>query len=141
MLSAEATARRVRSAVTRMPNLTKVSSRFLMLDGTGLAAVIDRDLPRLHGLGEFADQLDLQQTVLKRSVLHLDVLRQAKDSAEGTRRDTLVKVLAVAFIGLAALNRQHVLLRGNRDLVASKAGQRQRDLVLVLAIRSILYGG
>jgi hypothetical protein len=41
--------------------------------------------------------------------------------------------LALLLVGLAALDREHVLLGGDGHVVGREPCQRQRDLVLVLA--------
>jgi hypothetical protein len=44
------------------------------------------------------------------------------DSLSRSRRDALVEEFALRFFGLAAFDRQHVLLGGDGDLIGRKAG-------------------
>src|SRR5258707_11748655 len=99
--------------------------------GRGLTG--DRDTARLPRLRDFADQFDLQQTVVKRSALDLDMIGQVEPTLERPRRDALVKEFALRLLGLAAFDRQHVLLGGNGDLVGRKSRNRQGYLIAVLA--------
>jgi hypothetical protein len=46
----------------------------------------------------------------------------AAATLERPRRDALVEEFALRFLGLAAFDRQHVLLGGDGDLVGRKAG-------------------
>jgi hypothetical protein len=79
------------------------------------ASTIDGDPPRLHGLRDFPNQLDLQQSVIERPALHLDVVRQIELPPEGAGRYTPIEVLAFVLFGLGALDRDDVMLGGNRD--------------------------
>src|SRR5207237_412250 len=47
----------------------------------------NRDPARLHGLRNFADQLNLQQAVIKRRALNLDIIGQVELALERPRRD------------------------------------------------------
>src|SRR6476620_1801683 len=49
-----------------------------------LCAGRDRNAARLLGLGDLADEIDVEQAVLKRSVLHLDEIGELEDALEGT---------------------------------------------------------
>src|SRR5205807_1955495 len=107
----------------------------LMLDHLGLA-VADRDLARLLGLGDFTDQVDVQETVLQRSALDLDEVGELEDALEGTRRDPLIKGFALVLVGrllLLAADSQRVLLDLDRQLILAEAGRGYRDAVVVLA--------
>jgi hypothetical protein len=44
------------------------------------------------------------------------------DSLSRSRRDALIEEFALRFLGLAAFDRQHVLLGGDGDLVGRNAG-------------------
>ena len=98
-------------------------------------AVADRDLARLLGLGDFAHEIDVQQSVLEARALDLDMVGELEDALERARRDALVEHLAVLlFLGLlGALDRQRVLFRLDRQVVLAEAGDRDGDAVLVLA--------
>lgn len=71
--------------------------------------------------GDFAAQFDLQQSVVERRALDLDVVGKI----ERPRRDALIQELALLFLGLAAFDRQHILFGGDGDLVRCEAGKRQ----------------
>src|SRR3979490_2943651 len=90
----------------------------------GSRRAADRNLPRLHRLRDFADQLDLHQSVFKRSALALYIGGEIELTPEGPRRDALIEELALLFLGLAAFDRQHILLGGDGDLVGRKARRR-----------------
>src|SRR6266571_4262808 len=61
------------------------------LRGSGLGvddlrrAGTDRDLARLHGLGNLADEIDVKQSVLQARALDLDVVGELEAALEGTR--------------------------------------------------------
>ena len=61
---------------------------------------IDGDLPRLHGLGDFPEHLDLEQAVVERRALHLNIVGQAELPLEMPGRNAPVKELA---LGLSVL--------------------------------------
>jgi hypothetical protein len=67
--------------------MQKVPSRnlrgltFELMHVVGRRAV-DGNLPRLHRLGDFPEQLDLQQAVLERGTLHLDIVSKVELSLE-----------------------------------------------------------
>src|SRR3954452_8978056 len=93
----------------------------------------NRDPARLHCLRNLADQFNLQQAVIKRRALDLDIIGQVELALERPGRDALIQELALGLVGLAAFDRQHILLCGDRDLVGGKAPPPQRYLVPVLA--------
>jgi hypothetical protein len=86
--------------------LPKLPSGGLGLDladvGRGRAG--DRDPARLHRLRDFADQLDLQQSVVKRRALDLDIVGQIELTLERPRRDAPIEEFALRFFGLAAFD-------------------------------------
>jgi hypothetical protein len=96
-------------------------------------AAVDGDPPRLHGLGDLPDQFDLQQAVVERGVLDLNVVSQVELPLELPGRDAAVQEFALGLIGLVAFDRHDVLLGRDRDFVGREAGHRQRDLVPVFA--------
>ena len=53
-------------------------------------AIADRDLAWLLGLGNLADEVDVQEPVLERSTLHHDVLSKLEHTLEGAGGDALV---------------------------------------------------
>jgi hypothetical protein len=61
---------------------------------------VDGDPPWLHGFGDLPDQFDLQQPIVERGVLDLDVVGQVELSRELTGRDAAVQELAIGFSGL-----------------------------------------
>src|SRR4051794_4918250 len=116
---------------TTRPGRTICSSHlgFELMD----VAAVNGDLPWLHGCGNFPNQFDLQQPVIERSVLDLDVVRQVELPLEVPGRDTAVQELALCLFRLVAFDRHDVLLGPDRDFVGREAGHRERDLVAVFA--------
>jgi hypothetical protein len=84
---------------------------FVVVDG------VDRNLTRLQGFWNLTQKVDLEHAVFERSTFHLDVLGQIELTPERTPRDALVKIPVRALAGLATFNGQHVLLRGDGDLI------------------------
>ena len=78
---------------------------------------VDGDPPRLHGLGDLANQLDLEQAVVEGRVLHLHVVRQVELPFEMPGRDAPVQELAIGLFGLVAFDGDCVLLGGDGNLV------------------------
>src|SRR4029079_10919528 len=72
-------------------------------------AAIDGDLPRLHGLGNLSNQFDLQQPIVERCVLDLDVVGQVELPLEVPGRDTAVQELSLGLFRLVAFDRHDVL--------------------------------
>ena len=97
------------------PPRSNCSSRlgFELMD----VAAVDGDPPRLHGLGDFPDQFDLEQPVVERGVLDLDVVGQVELPLEMSGRDAAIQELALGFLGLAAFDGDDVLLCGDRDFI------------------------
>ena len=75
----------------------------------------------------------LQQPVVERGVLDLDVVGQVELPLEVPGRDTAVQELALGLFRLVAFDRHDVLLGRDRNFVGREAGYRQRDLVAVFA--------
>src|ERR1700733_3561655 len=102
---------------------------------------IDGNSPRLHRLGDFADQFDFEQTILECGALHLNVVSQVELPFEGPRGNTPIEIFALGLVCPVALDRDHVLLGRKRDLVGRKAGKRKLNLVAVLAEPFDVVGG
>ena len=102
---------------------------------------VDGDAPRLHGLGDFPDQLDLEQAVVEGRALHLDVVRQVELPLEMPGGDSAIEELALGLFGLAAFDGDDVLLGGDRDFFGRETGDRQRDLVTVFGQPFDVVGG
>src|SRR5262249_20077205 len=64
------------------------------------AAIADRDLARLVGLGDLARQVDMQQAVLEMSALDLHMVGQLERPLEGARRNALIEHVALLLVGL-----------------------------------------
>jgi len=110
-------------------------SRSPLLDHLRLAGA-DLDLARLLGLGDFADEVDVQETVLHCRALDLDEVGKLEHPLERTRGDALVDGLALLLVGaglLIAADRQRVLFRFDREVGFREAGHGYRDAVVVLA--------
>ena len=72
----------------------------------------------------------MQQSVLERRALHLDVLGELEDALEGAGRDALVENVALVLVGfglLLTLDRQGVFLGDDRNFVFGEAGDSDRD--------------
>ena len=65
-------------------------------------AVADRDLARLLRLGNLAHEVDVQEAVLERGALHLDIVGKLEHPLESARRDALIEHLAGCFLVLGA---------------------------------------
>src|SRR4051812_31867994 len=108
-----------------------------LLDHLGLAvAIADGNLARLLGLGNLADEIDVQETVLQRRALYLDEIGKLEYALKSARRDALIEHLAGGLVVLGLLltaNRQGVFLRLDRQVSLGKARDGYRDTVVVLA--------
>src|SRR5882762_1452726 len=83
---------------------------------------INANPPRLHGLGDFPDQFDLEQAIVEGSALHLHVIGKAELSFELSGRDAPVKEFTLGLFGLAAFDGDDVLLGRNRNLIGRETG-------------------
>src|SRR4051812_19564410 len=93
----------------------------------GLAGA-DRNAAGLLGLGDLADEIDMEQAVLERGVLHLHEIGELEHALEGARGDAAIQhfglVLAVLIGGFLALDRQGVFLGDDGELALCEAGNR-----------------
>jgi hypothetical protein len=101
-----------------------------MLHVVGGGAV-DGNPARLHGLGNLANQLDPKQSVIERGVLDLDVVRKVELPFETAGRNSPVEEFPLGFFGFTALDRDDVVLGGDRNIVRRETRDRQRNLVMV----------
>src|SRR3546814_213866 len=95
----------------------------------------DRDLVRLHRLGHFAHQVDGQQAVAQVGAVDAHEIGELEAALEGACRNAAIEQLAfLAFLRrrLAAADGQHILLRGDVDLVSLEARDRHRDAEMVV---------
>jgi hypothetical protein len=92
------------------------------VDVVGGRSAVDGDPPRLHGLGDFPDQLDLEQAVVEGRALHPDLVREVELPFVMPGRNA---ELALGLFGLAAFDADDVLLGGGRDLLGRETGDRQ----------------
>src|SRR3954469_25331721 len=98
---------RARFLARRWGCLSSLGFQFLyVIDGYA----VDRDPARLHGFRNFPDQLDLEQAVVERDTLDLNVIRKAELPLEATRRDTAIEEISLRLVGLAPFDRDHILL-------------------------------
>src|SRR5262249_5487016 len=93
----------------------------------------DGNLPRLHRFGNFPLEIHVQQTILQRRTLDLDVVGELEAPLEGTSRDALIEHLAgpVALAPLAA-DREGVLLHLDRQIFLGEASDRDSHAISVL---------
>ena len=110
-----------------------------MLDRLGLVARqlarggLDFDLSGFHGLGHFALQFDLEQSVLERGAPHLDKVGKIEATFEWPTRDAPVEVLGpVLFLIDTTRDCQRVSVNRNADLFGLESRDRERNAVLVL---------
>src|SRR3954447_16152431 len=99
-------------------------------------AVSDRNLARLFRLGDLANQLDVQETVLELCAGHLDIIGKLEAAFERAGRDALIEHLALvlfALLLLLAANGERIFLGLDRQVVLAKARDRNGDAVGVLA--------
>src|SRR5205807_1021520 len=108
----------------------------LRLDlGVDQLAIADWNLPRLLGLGNLPDQVDVQQAVLQRGAFHLDKVGELEYALECARRDALVEDLTFGF-GLRLLlaaDGQRALLGLDGDIGLGEPSDRYRDAILIIA--------
>src|SRR4029078_1250711 len=88
---------------------------------------------RLHRLGNFPEQLDLQQAVLERGAPHLDIVSKVELSLERPGGNAPIQIFVLGFFSLVALDGDHVLFGRYRDIVGRKTGNCERNLVAVVA--------
>jgi hypothetical protein len=123
-----------------MPRAERRAALLIKLGRLGLDLVnvvggrraVNSDAPRLHRLGDLADQLNREQSVVEGRALHLNIVRQVELPLEMPGRDAPVKEVTLGLLGLAAFNGDDVLLGSDGNLVGRETGDRQRDLVPVI---------
>jgi hypothetical protein len=93
----------------------------------------DPNSARLHGFRNLAHEIDLEQAVLERSCLNLDMVGKAEVPLEAARGDALENIVFLVVVILLARNRQTVLLKREGDLVRSEAGESDRNPVALIA--------
>src|SRR2546421_8143705 len=89
------------------------------------------DLARLFRLGDFAHQVDVQETVRELRAGNLDIVGQLEAALERAGRDALIEHLALV-LGLLLLLTFHsesVFLGLDRQFVLGKARDRNGDAV------------
>jgi hypothetical protein len=97
------------------------------LSGSGPAEpgdVADGYLPGLHVIRHPPHKTDVQETVVERGVLDLDVFGQIETPFEWACRDSLIQILALTVFGLLAGDYQLTCLGRNPDLIRREPGQR-----------------
>src|ERR1700674_2290535 len=107
----------------------------LGLDHLGRAGA-DRNLARLHRVGNFADEVDVEKAGFQGRTLDLDVIGELEAALEGTRRDALLEHLAglLRLAGLLlATDGERAFLRLDRQVGLGKARHRDRDPIGILA--------
>src|SRR5690242_3826557 len=80
---------RSRAAIGRRPSPILRLSGALLFDLRPRSNA-DGNAPRLHRLGNFPHELDLQQAILECRAFDLDVIREIESPLELARRDSLV---------------------------------------------------
>src|ERR1700744_4032512 len=98
--------------MTRGTLLKWIKSGRLGLDLMDIARcrrAVDGDAPRLHGLGDFPYQIDLEQAVFEGDALHMDVGGEVELTFEMAGRDPPIKEPALGLIGLATFDGDDVL--------------------------------
>src|SRR6476659_3937351 len=87
---------------TSLPSRELRGLAFELMHVAGRCAV-DGNSPRLHRLGNFPEQLDLQQAVLERGAPHLDIVGEIELSLERPGGNALIQIFVVGFVSLVAL--------------------------------------
>src|SRR6059036_1243259 len=96
-------------------------------------AGLDLDALRLNRLRQLAHEVDLQEPVLKRSLLDLDEISETEAPLEITAGNTAIEIIALAgLLGMTG-DDQRVLLHRDVDRVRLEASDRERDAIGVLA--------
>src|SRR4051794_40568694 len=116
--------------------ITAADRRTLVTPDIAALGPADVDLLGLHRLGDLAHQLDRQQPVLEVRAFDLDMVGEREAALERAGCDSAIDVivaLLLAFVVLAAGDDQHVLLRGDVDLVGLEPGDRELDAIVVIA--------
>src|ERR1043165_164528 len=97
------------------------------------------------GLRDLADEIDMEQAVLERSVLHDDEIGELEGALEGAGGDAAIEhlgfVLAVLIGDLLALDGQRIFLGNDGQLVLAEARHGYRNAVGVLAGALDVVGG
>src|ERR1700756_3492094 len=119
-----------RTVRTNVVEQGTASGRLLVVDLLGAA---DRNATGLHGLGKLADELYSQQTAVKRRRFHLYIIGKVELTLERFGRNAVIEVIMFLLVVLVSLNRQHIRLGRDGDLVRSESSERQRDLVTIFA--------
>jgi hypothetical protein len=109
-----------------------------VLDGFGLVVLdgfaranLDSLWP--HRFWQFAYQIDLQKPILKRGILDLHEIGEAKASLEIAGCDSTMHIVVVGLLALAACHDKGVLIHRDTNLVRLEASNRQRNAVPVFA--------
>src|SRR3954453_8841183 len=107
------------------------------LRGLLRAAGRDRDRAGFLGFGDLANEVDMEQTVLQRRVLHLHEIGKLEHALEGARGDAAIEhfgiLLAVLIGDLLALDGQGVFLGDDGEFALRETGDRDADAIGVLA--------
>src|SRR6476659_2544719 len=116
---------------TSLPSRELRGLAFELMHVAGRCAV-DGNSPRLHRLGNFPEQLDLQQDVLERGAPHLDIVGEIELSLERPVVNAPIQIFVFGRVSLVALYVVLVRFGGHRDIVGCKTGNRERNLVAVV---------
>jgi hypothetical protein len=81
------------------------------------------DPTRLHSLGDFSNQLDLEQAIIEGRTLYLNVISQAELPFELASGDAAIQVLSLCLFDLGAFDGDNVLLGGDGNLFRREAGR------------------
>src|SRR5262245_40599900 len=107
-----------------------LGGRFDLLAGL---AVTDRNGPRLQALGDVADEIDIEQAVLKVGALHFDVVGKLEAPLEAAPGNASVQELPLFAVRLLfAAHREGLFLHVDVELVLAETGHGHGDPVLVV---------
>lgn len=97
---------------------------------------------RFELLRELASESDRQETVFERRTFDLNVICEVEAPLEGTARNAAVQIFDIvrAFAHFATHN-QTTRLRDDFKIIFRKAGQRDDDLISVIAAFLDVVGG
>src|SRR5579885_138777 len=100
------------------------------------ALLADRDLARLLALRNFADEVDMQETVFEIRAADLDMVGELEFALESTRRDALIEhfaFLPFLFGFLLTADGELVFLHLDVEFLIGEARTGDRDAIRILA--------
>jgi len=97
------------------------------------AVAPNRNLARLHRLGNFALEIDGKQTILQRSILNADVIGELEPAFKAAGSDASMQIFKFAFVGLTAFNDENIALLRDIEITVFKTRDCHHNLICVVA--------